>query len=69
LDGLGQSQAAERARDARGLAVAIGRAAAASDWEAINASTAVLNQACQNCDAVYRERVDDGTFRTKRGSS
>jgi hypothetical protein len=69
LDGLGESQAAERARDARALAVAIGRAAAANDWEAIKASTAVLNQACQNCHAVYRERVDDGTFRIKRGSS
>jgi hypothetical protein len=42
---------------------------AANDWEAIKASTAVLNQACQNCHAVYRERVDDGTFRIKRGSS
>jgi cytochrome c556 len=67
-DGLGQSPAAELAREARGHATTIERAAAAGDWDAVKASAGALNQICQNCHGVYRERMEDGTFRMKSGS-
>jgi hypothetical protein len=67
-DGLGQSPAAQWARDARAHAAAIDRAAAAGNWDAVKASAAELNQTCQNCHGAYRERSDDGTFRFKAGA-
>jgi cytochrome c556 len=67
-DGLGQSAAAEYAREARAHAASIEAAAAAGDWDAVKASAGALNQMCQNCHGAYRERQDDGTFRFKPGS-
>jgi len=67
-DGLGQSPAAQWARDARAHAAAIDRAAAAGNWDAVKTSAAELNQTCQNCHGAYRERTDDGTFRFKAGT-
>jgi len=67
-DGLGQSPAAQWARDARQHATAIDRAAAAGNWEAAKRSAAELNQVCGTCHATYRERQDDGSFRFKAGS-
>jgi hypothetical protein len=67
-DGVGQSPAAQWARDARGHADAIERAAAAGNWDAVKASAAALNQVCGNCHGAYRERQDDGTFRMMPGS-
>ena len=67
-DGLGQSPAAQWARDAREHAVAIDKAAAAGDWAAVNASAGALNQVCGSCHNTYRERQDDGLFRFKAGS-
>ena len=53
-DGLGQSPAAQWARDARAHAAAIDRAAAAGNWDAVKASAAELNQVCANCHGAYR---------------
>jgi cytochrome c556 len=67
-DGLGQSPAAQWARDARAQAADIDKAAAAGNWDAVKASAAELNQLCQSCHSAYRERSDDGTFRFKAGT-
>jgi hypothetical protein len=67
-DDLGQSSAAEWAREARDHSAAIEKAAAAGNWDAAKASAAALNQVCQNCHTAYRERQADGTFRIKAGS-
>jgi hypothetical protein len=67
-DNLGQGSAAEWARDAQAHAVSIERAAAAGNWDAVKTSAFALNQLCQNCHGVYRERQEDGTFRIKPGS-
>jgi hypothetical protein len=67
-DGVGQSPAAQWARDARGRTDEIERAAAAGNWDAVKSSATALNQVCQNCHAAYRERQDDGTFRMTPGS-
>jgi hypothetical protein len=67
-DGLGASPAAEMARQARAHAASIETAAAAGNWEAVKTSASALNQMCQNCHGVYRERLEDGTFRMKQGS-
>jgi hypothetical protein len=67
-DDLGQSAAAEWAREAQAHSTSIAGAAAAGDWEAVKTSTAALNQLCQTCHGAYRERLEDGTFRIKAGS-
>jgi cytochrome c556 len=67
LDDLGQSPAAELAREARAHAASIERAAAAGNWDAVKTSFGALNQMCQNCHGAYRERQEDGTFRFKPG--
>jgi len=67
-DGLGQTPAAQWARDAREHAATIDRAAVAGNWEVVKTSAAELNQVCQSCHGAYRERIDDGTFRFKAGS-
>jgi cytochrome c556 len=67
-DNLGQSAAAEWAREALAHSASIERAAAAGNWDAVKSSAAALNQLCQNCHGVYRERLEDGTFRIKAGS-
>ena len=67
-DDLGQSGAAQWARDARSHAAAIERAVAAQNWDAAKASAGALNTLCQNCHGVYRDRLEDGTFRIKAGS-
>ncbi|MEP7309213.1 MAG: hypothetical protein ABJA98_27230 [Acidobacteriota bacterium] len=67
-DDLGQSAAAEWAREARAHTAAIEGAASAGDWEAVKNSAGALNQLCQNCHGAYRDRLEDGTFRIKAGS-
>jgi hypothetical protein len=67
-DAVGQSPAAQLARDARAHADAIERAAAAGNWDAVKASATALNQVCGSCHGTYRERQDDGTFRMMPGS-
>ncbi|MGE0445436.1 MAG: hypothetical protein AB7P99_09425 [Vicinamibacterales bacterium] len=65
---LGQSAAAEWAREARRQAVAIEGAAAGGDWGAVTTASGALNQTCQACHGAYRDRVEDGTFRMRPGS-
>ena len=67
-DDLGQSAAAEWAREAQAHSTSIEGAAAAGNWEAVKTSAAALNQLCQTCHGAYRERLEDGTFRIKAGS-
>jgi hypothetical protein len=67
-DDLGQSPAAEWAREARANSASIEGAAAAGNWDVVKSSAGVLNQLCQNCHSVYRDRLEDGTFRIKPGS-
>jgi cytochrome c556 len=67
-DNLGAGPAAEWARDAQAHADSIERAAAASNWDAVKTSAGALNQLCQNCHGVYRERQEDGSFRIKPGA-
>jgi hypothetical protein len=67
-DDLGQSAPADWARDALAHTAAIEGAAAAGNWEAVKNSALALNQVCQTCHGVYRERLEDGTFRIKPGS-
>jgi hypothetical protein len=67
-DDLGQISAAEWAREALAHSASIEGAAAAGNWDGVKASAAALNQLCQNCHGVYRERQEDGTFRIKPGS-
>jgi cytochrome c556 len=67
-DDLGQSPAAEWAREARARAASIEGAGAAGNWDAVKSSAGVLNQLCQNCHSVYRVRLEDGTFRINPGS-
>jgi cytochrome c556 len=67
-DDLGQSSAAEWAREALAHSASIERAAASGDWDTVKTSTGALNTLCQNCHGIYRERLEDGTFRIKAGS-
>lgn len=67
-DGLGQVPAAQWARDARAHSAAIERSATAGDWEGVRSSTTALNQLCQSCHGVYRERQEDTSFRFKPGT-
>jgi hypothetical protein len=66
-DDLGQSSPAEWAREAVAHSASIEGAAAVGNWDAVKTSTVALNRLCQNCHGVYRERLEDGTFRIKPG--
>jgi cytochrome c556 len=52
----------EDARSASGLVEA---AAAKGDWEAVKLAVPRLQAACASCHGLYRERLDDGTYRFK----
>lgn len=64
----GIADATEWAQDARKIVEGIERAAAAANWEEVNASATNLAKACQTCHGAYRERLEDGTFRIKAGT-
>jgi cytochrome c556 len=67
-DNLGASAAAEWSRQARQHAIDLESAAATGNWEAAKDAFGALNQACAGCHATYREALDDGTYRIKRGT-
>jgi hypothetical protein len=69
LDGLGQSAAAARAREAAAQVGSIETAVTAGNWDAAKTSATALNQTCQSCHATYRERQDDGTYRFKAATN
>jgi cytochrome c556 len=52
-------------QDARAASEAIGAAATKGDWDAVKAAVPKLGGACSSCHPVYRERLDDGTYRFK----
>jgi hypothetical protein len=45
---------------------AIEAAAAKGDWEAVKTAVPKLQAICGSCHGVYRERLDDGTYRFKK---
>ena len=51
--------------DARVASVAVGAAATKGDWDAAKAAVPKLQAACSSCHGLYRERLDDGTYRYK----
>jgi cytochrome c556 len=57
------------AAEAKKHSDAITAAVAAPNWEAVKASSGPLGQQCAACHGTYRERLDDGSFRIKMGSS
>jgi cytochrome c556 len=46
---------------------AIEAAAAGAQWDGVKTATSALTQTCQNCHGVYRERLDDGSYRIRSG--
>src|SRR5260221_3294981 len=53
--------------DARLASDAVETAAAKGDWDAVKAAVPKLQGACSSCHGLYRERLDDGTYRFKPG--
>ena len=52
--------------DARAASGALEAAAAKGDWDTVKAGVPKLQAVCGNCHGVYRERLDDGTYRYKQ---
>jgi cytochrome c556 len=52
--------------DARLTSDAIAAAATKADWETVKTAVPKLQQICASCHGLYRERLDDGTYRFKR---
>jgi len=67
-EALGSAPAAEWAREARRSATALESAAALGNWESAKDAFGALNQTCAACHLTYREALDDGTYRIKRGT-
>jgi cytochrome c556 len=51
--------------DAKLASSALAAAATKGDWEAVKAGVPKLQGACTSCHGIYRERLDDGTYRYK----
>jgi cytochrome c556 len=51
--------------DAKTASGAIEAAAAKGDWDAVKAGVPKLQAVCGTCHGLYRERLDDGTYRFK----
>jgi cytochrome c556 len=56
------------AEDAKVTSDAIAAAATKGDWETVKTTVPKLQQLCASCHGVYRERLDDGTYRFKAPS-
>ncbi len=67
-ENLGSGPAAELAREARRSATALESAASAGNWEAAKEAYGALNQTCAGCHLTYREALDDGSYRIKKGT-
>lgn len=52
--------------DARTTSAAIESAAAKGDWDAVKTAVPKLQAVCGSCHGLYRERLDEGTYRFKR---
>jgi len=64
----GKADAVGFAAEARKNADVITAAATAAKWDDIKAAAAPLGQQCASCHGVYRQRLDDGSFRIKESS-
>ena len=53
------------AEDAKLTSDAIATAAGKGDWETVKTTVPKLQQLCASCHGLYRERLDDGTYRYK----
>ena len=51
--------------DAKQASDAIAAAATRADWDAVKTAVPKLQQICASCHGIYRERLDDGTYRFK----
>jgi cytochrome c556 len=65
----GKAEAQGFAAEAKKHADAITTAVASANWDGVKASAGPLGQQCASCHGAYRERLDDGSFRIKAGSS
>jgi cytochrome c556 len=63
----GTTDATQWAQEAVKHVAAIEAAASASRWDDVKSATSSLTQTCQNCHGVYRERLDDGSYRIRSG--
>jgi cytochrome c556 len=57
------------AAEAKKHSDAIMGAVASNNWDGVKAAAGPLGQQCASCHGVYRERLDDGSFRIKSGAS
>ena len=53
------------AEDAKLTSDAIATAAGKGDWDTVKTTVPKLQQLCASCHGLYRERLDDGTYRYK----
>jgi hypothetical protein len=53
--------------DARRESEAIETAAGKAEWNAVNAGVPRLQQICASCHGAHRDRLDDGSYRFKKG--
>ncbi len=65
----GKPNAVQWAQEARKAAESIDQAVTAGNWDNVKSSATTLGQQCGACHGVYRERLDDGSFRVKLGGS
>jgi len=65
----GKTDATQWAMDARKDAEALDAAVAAGNWDQAKTSAGTLAQKCAACHGAYRDRLEDGTFRIKTGST
>ncbi len=65
----GKPNAVQWAQEARKAAESIDQALTAGNWDNVKSSATTLGQQCGACHGVYRERLDDGSFRVKLGGS
>jgi cytochrome c556 len=63
----GKPNALQWTQEARKAAESVDAAAATSNWEGAKNSAATLGQQCGACHTVYRERLEDGSYRVKLG--
>jgi cytochrome c556 len=64
----GKPNALQWAQEARKAAEGIDQAAAAGNWDGVKTAATTLGQQCGACHTVYRERLEDGSYRVKLGS-
>jgi cytochrome c556 len=63
----GKPNAIQWSQEARKAAEGIDLAVASGNWEGVKSSAATLGQQCGACHNLYRERLEDGTYRVKLG--